>query len=252
MLNGPATIAEFETVLGTLTYNNLSTDPDLAVRLIAFTVNDGVDDSVATTLISIIPDSTAPDVGSNTGATVDEGSDVVIDPANLSFTDLQPPGSIIYTVTNSPSNGVLSLSTNPSGTPVNSANQLFDITVLPVNDDPILLNIEALPAIYTENSTVGITGNLSIIDKDLVDQIQSATVTISNNYVASEDELTFTSQPGITGIFSNGVLSLTGAASIAEYEAVIHSVAYRNLSDDPSVVQRHRNISGKRSSYRRS
>jgi len=66
--------------------------------------------------------------------------------------------------------------------------------------------------------------------------IQSAIVTIANNYIAAEDTLLFTNQSGITGSFLNGTLTLSGAATVAEYEAAIHSVTYVNSSDNPSAL----------------
>ena len=112
-----------------------------------------------------------------------------------------------------------------------------DVEVVPVNDAPTLSSIEGLPASYIENGVpTGITGNLSIADVDNT-QIESATVTISN-YVANEDILSVVEQFGITGNYASGVLSLSGSASLAQYEAVIHSVAYTNLSDDPSAATR--------------
>jgi len=118
------------------------------------------------------------------------------------------------------------------------SNSVFrDIEVVAVNDAPVLTSIEGLPASHTENGPpTGITGNLSIGDVD-DGSVESATVTISN-YVANEDVLSFVSQFGITGDYANGVLSLSGSASLAQYEAVIHSVAYSNLRDNPSGVAR--------------
>ena len=112
-----------------------------------------------------------------------------------------------------------------------------DVVISPLNDVPVLTGIEAQPASYTENGVpAGITGNLSINDVDDA-QIESATVTISN-YVANEDVLSFVSQFGVTGSYANGTLSLSGSASLAEYEEVIHSVAYSNTSENPSGATR--------------
>ena len=116
----------------------------------------------------------------------------------------------------------------------------FDIA--PVNDAPVISTIETAPAIFIENSVVGITGNLSIGDIDDT-QIESATITITDNYIASEDELTFIPQFGISGTFSNGTLALSGTATLAEYEAVIHSVAYETTSENPSTATRTVEIS---------
>ena len=52
--------------------------------------------------------------------------------------------------------------------------------------------------------------------------------------MANEDVLSFTDQFGITGSYNNGVLSLTGSATPTQYETVIRSVVYSNLSEDPT------------------
>ena len=109
---------------------------------------------------------------------------------------------------------------------LNSNGESRVISVGAVNDAPQLATIETSPAVYIENmAATGITGNLSIGDVD-DSQIESATVTISNNYIAGEDVLSFSPQFGITGTFANGTLTLSGSATLADYEAVIHSVFY--------------------------
>src|SRR5206468_10505693 len=55
-----------------------------------------------------------------------------------------------------------------------------------------------------------------------------------------QDVLAFTSQFGITGNFNavTGVLALSGSASPANYQAVLHSVTYANSSQNPSTATR--------------
>ena len=73
----------------------------------------------------------------------------------------------------------------------NIVSRAIDFTA--VNDAPTLANIEAVPASYTEGgSAVGITSNLSLDDLDDVN-IESAVVSISNNYASGEDCLLYTS-----------------------------------------------------------
>jgi len=140
-------------------------------------------------------------------------------------------------------------SANPTATPRTVAFTVFDgdvdsnvesrvINVGVVNNAPTLATIEGQIASFVENATgTGITGNLSISDVD-DSQIESATVAISNNYVAGEDQLTFVPQAGISGTFLNGTLTLTGSATLADYEAAIHSVTYSNSSENPSAATR--------------
>ena len=115
-----------------------------------------------------------------------------------------------------------------------------DIDFTAVNDAPTLANIEAVPASYTEGgSAVGITANLSLADLDDTN-IESAVVSISNNFAAGEDELIFTDQSGIGGSFdaATGILTLTGSASVADYQAALTTITYNNTSANPSTLTR--------------
>ena len=69
---------------------------------------------------------------------------------------------------------------------------------------------------------MGITASLSLDDLDDVN-IESAVVSISNNFAAGEDELIFTDQFGITGSFdaATGTLTLTGSASVVDYQTCL-------------------------------
>ena len=78
-----------------------------------------------------------------------------------------------------------------------------NINFTAVNDAPTLATIEATPASFTEGgSPVGITGNLSLDDLD-DDNIESAVVSISNNFAAGEDELIFIDQSGICLLYTS-------------------------------------------------
>jgi hypothetical protein len=68
------------------------------------------------------------------------------------------------------------------------------------------------------------------IDDAATDIINGATVTIAQNYQIQQDVLNFINQNGITGSFNatTGTLTLTGAATIANYQAALRSVTYGN------------------------
>lgn len=70
--------------------------------------------------------------------------------------------------------------------------------------------------------------------------LQSATVAITSNFVSAQDELLFVNQPGITGSYNDttGVLTLTGPASVASFQAALRTVTYENVSDDPNPLTR--------------
>jgi hypothetical protein len=116
----------------------------------------------------------------------------------------------------------------------------IDINVVPVNDPPVLANIEGTPLTYTEGDLLKvITTTITVTDVD-DDNMESATVAITSNYQNGEDLLFFTNQLGITGNFNaaTGVLTLTGTSSKANYQTALRSVNYLNLSDNPNTLDR--------------
>ena len=113
----------------------------------------------------------------------------------------------------------------------------IDFTVM--NDAPVLSAIETAPASYTENDApLAITGSTTVSDIDDTN-IESAVVSISSNFSA-DDVLGFTDQNGITGSYDsvNGILTLTGSATLVDYQAALQSITYVNTSDDPSDLTR--------------
>ena len=63
---------------------------------------------------------------------------------------------------------------------------------------------------------------------------------ITGNYVQGEDILALPAQPNITATFdpATGQLTLSGTATVAEYQTALRSVTYRNTSDNPSTTAR--------------
>ena len=61
VLNGPDSVANFQTVLRRTTYSNSSTNPASVMRTVTVVANDGINDGpVATTMISVNPTNSAP------------------------------------------------------------------------------------------------------------------------------------------------------------------------------------------------
>jgi hypothetical protein len=79
---------------------------------------------------------------------------------------------------------------------------------------------------------------LTLTHPDTVN-IESGQVTISEGFDAG-DELQFVDQSGISGSYntSTGVLTLSGTATIADYQAALRSVRYGTGSEDPSTLTR--------------
>ncbi|MEI8570946.1 DUF4347 domain-containing protein [Methylomonas sp. LW13] len=114
------------------------------------------------------------------------------------------------------------------------------ITVTANNDAPLISAIEATTLAYTENgAATAITSGLVLTDVDNAN-LSSATVQITGNYASGQDVLAFTDQNGITGSWnaSTGTLTLTGTASVAQYQTALRSVTYQNTSDAPSTASR--------------
>jgi len=62
-------------------------------------------------------------------------------------------------------------------------------------------------------------------------------VAITGNFQIGEDVLSFVDQNGISGNFNSttGVLALTGAASVADYQTALRSVVYQDTAATPAV-----------------
>ena len=185
---------------------------------------------------------------------------------------------LTYTVTSGPTNGRLELSTNPSvaissftqdeidnnrvvfvhdGTQasvdafnfsladggedgVSPATGTFNFNITNVNDAPVASSIEGTAIDYTENDgAVNVTSTITFVDVDDTN-IESAIVQFTAGYNSGEDVLSFTDQNGINGVYDSisGTWTLTGTATLAEYETAIRSITYTNSSEQPDTMTR--------------
>ncbi|MBK7238557.1 MAG: tandem-95 repeat protein, partial [Sterolibacteriaceae bacterium] len=113
------------------------------------------------------------------------------------------------------------------------------ISVAAVNDAPLLTTSGSALA-HTENvPATAIDPALTVNDVDNAN-VASATVSISANYAAGQDVLAFTNQNGISGNWNvgTGVLTLSGSASVANYQTALRSITYVNTSEAPSTATR--------------
>ena len=121
---------------------------------------------------------------------------------------------------------------NTGGAPL-TASDTANINVTAINDPPVVV-MDATPALYLTDP-VDIDPALSLSDVDDT-HLESAQVYFGNGFQKGHDRLLFTDQSGITGSFSlsTGVLTLTGTATVAEYEAAIRSVQYEDANPTPA------------------
>ena len=109
-----------------------------------------------------------------------------------------------------------------------------------INTEPVLSNIESSTLAYNSgDSPTAITSSIIVKDGDDTN-LQSATIQITSNFAAGEDQLAFVDQLGITGSYasSTGILTLTGSSSLANYQTALRSVTYENTSGSPSELTR--------------
>jgi hypothetical protein len=105
---------------------------------------------------------------------------------------------------------------------------------------PILSGVEASPLAYQENApATAISTTIELTDNHS-STIAGASVAITNNFTLGDDVLAFADANGITGSYdaSTGVLTLSGVASVADYQSALRNVTYANASQNPSTATR--------------
>ncbi|MEO5362341.1 MAG: DUF4347 domain-containing protein, partial [Magnetococcus sp. DMHC-8] len=119
--------------------------------------------------------------------------------------------------------------------PQTSAVFTQQVTITPTGDTPVIT--PGTTTSYTEGSALTlIQGNLTLTDADDL-QLTGGTVTISTG-LTSGDLLnlptSFASSSGISAAFANGVLTLSGTATVAQYQAALRAIGFQNDSSDPT------------------
>ena len=116
----------------------------------------------------------------------------------------------------------------------NSSSVTSTINITATNDTPVATAGATLA--YSENgSAAAIDTSITLSDVD-DSQIAGATVTLSSGFT-SGDTLGFSTQNGISGSYnsSTGVLTLSGSATVAQYQSALRTVTYSSSSEDPTT-----------------
>lgn len=137
------------------------------------------------------------------------------------------------------SSGVFTISDHRGADGTDTLNQIenakfADVTV-PLSADATPQISAGGSVLYVEQSSpVVIASALGVSDADSANLV-GATVTISIGFIAG-DTLGFSNQNGISGSYdpSSHVLTLSGTASVADYQAALRSVTFYSPSDDPT------------------
>ncbi|MBL8829429.1 MAG: cadherin domain-containing protein, partial [Planctomycetaceae bacterium] len=137
-----------------------------------------------------------------------------------------------------------------TSTDTSFATQSFTINVLDVNDNPPTLDLDGddssgatgldFVTTFTEDAGAVLIGDfdLTINDPDSP-IINSVVITITNRLDGAAELLAAdTTGTSITAAYVNGVLTLSGADSLAHYQQVLQTVSYVNLSDDANLTDR--------------
>lgn len=262
-ITGQATFAIYEEVLRTLTYDNTSSDPATTARTIEIVVNDGETPSVASTAtVAITLANSAPNLIAIDDQNATVGEEIVI-PVTVSDADEgdvltfeldidTPPEGMTIVKTGdttaeirwTPAAGdigtvnIVVLVTD-NGTPAKSDSESFAITVAAER-----------PAVDLNGADAGTGFLVSYIEGDLPVPLAEPDVEITTTSSANIVSLTATitnlsdgaaevlTAEGFEHTYASGVLTVTGSLTIAEYEAILASLAYSNTSADPTPGDR--------------
>jgi len=118
-------------------------------------------------------------------------------------------------------------------------------TLSTTNELPTLTDLETATLSYQEgDAATAITSSIACHDYSDVD-LTGATIQITSNFASPEDTLEYVTANGITGAWTEGTgtLTLSGTATLAEYNTALRSVKYYNSSLSPSELTRTVSIS---------
>ncbi|WP_119681277.1 putative Ig domain-containing protein [Indioceanicola profundi] len=132
--------------------------------------------------------------------------------------------SISFTVTDANSDG--------AGAGIGSASRTIAVT--PQTDNPVIGTTTTVVRYVEDGTAVVLDGGLTLADIDDT-HLSGATVTIGANFTAG-DLLAASGTANISVAYNavTGALTLSGRATVAEYQSVLRSVTYASASADPT------------------
>lgn len=118
--------------------------------------------------------------------------------------------------------------------------QTFSITVNSPKNPLELAEIEPTPLPYTENDLAMPVTSAIAASNDSGGNLARAVIQITGNYQKGQDVLAFSNTKKIKGTWDarTGKLTLSGADTVANYQAALRAVKYRNTSNSPSSAER--------------
>jgi hypothetical protein len=299
-LTGSATVAQYQTMLRAVTYNNSSNNPTTTTRVLNFQVNDGGGvnnlSNVATKNVSVtaVNDAAVVTTSGGTSAFVEDSPAVAVD-GGLTITDVDSANltgatvtitnlldgasevlnatSLLGGVTANYAGGVLTFSgstsianyqsmlravtyANASNTPnvtprviafqvndggaVNNLSNVANktVTVTATNDAPAVVTSGGTTSFTEGGGAVAIDSAIAVTDVDSPTLTQ-AVVTITNLLDSGLETLAApTLLGGVTASYVAPTLTLTGTATVAQYQTMLQAVTYNNSSNAPNATNR--------------
>ena len=267
-LTGTSSLANYQAALRSVTYKDSNGLTAPGTRAISFQVNDGFSGNNLSNVVSrtvAVATNAAPTCSAVTDSTdKNTAIDITVLP---SCSDVDGDTLAVASVDTTGTKGTVTINAdgtihyNPNGQFQNltsgqtatdtftfkvsdgfqdSAAATVTVTITGVNDMPVLANIETTPLSYQAQSpAVVITSTMTISDDD-DSTMSGATVSITAGFSSGEDTLSFTNQSGITGSYNSttGVLTLTGDASLADYQVALQSVEFSTSDNSTSPAAR--------------
>jgi VCBS repeat-containing protein len=272
-LTGTASLASYQAALRSVTYRDSNAAAATGTRTISFRVNDGAAannlSNIVSRSVSVTAAPPGPPVANNDTARTDKNTAINIDvlandtdPAGRALTvaSVDTTGTKGTVTVNSdntihydPNGQFASLQAGQTATDTfsytatdgtqTSNSATVTVTVTGTNTAPVIASVETVPLSYPSGSpAVAVTSTLTVSDAD-DGTLSGATVSVTAGLDAAADTLGFTNASGITGSYdaSTGVLTLTGAASLASYQAALRTVTF--ATTDPAASPAARTVS---------
>ncbi|WP_425390708.1 tandem-95 repeat protein [Ekhidna sp.] len=142
--------------------------------------------------------------------------------------------SVTLTLPLSQGDSVVAVAEIPGNCDSQASGSQVSFAVVVLNTKPTIGGT-AIALAYTENDgAVPVDPGVTASDNEDLDFVY-ATIQISSGYESTEDALTFTNQLGLTGSYDAGTatMTITGDATVDDYNTALQSVAYSNSSEDP-------------------
>jgi hypothetical protein len=259
-LSGTASKADYQTALASITFSNTSNTPSTATRTVSFKVTDtsGADSGTATEDVDVTPHNDAPTATDQSGLTTNEDNSL---PVTLGGTDPEGDSLTFSHDANSAHAGTISgsgssVTYNPAtdycgadsfNFTANDGNGGTDtgsvsITVACVNDAPTVTTSSGQASFTEDSAATQVDAGITVSDVDDTN-LEGAAVSITSNFSSADgDKLALVPSPqnGISGSYNSatGILTLTGSATKANYQAALASITFSNTSNTPSTATR--------------